>query len=400
MEGSYDTARIAVLDLTNGSYRTLVSGASEGRYVPSGHLVYVRGGTIYAVPFDLKRLAITGRETPVIEGVYYNSGGGYADYAFSDSGLLLYILETRPTSFNTFDWVDRRGTSQSSAIPAQRGTGRLWASGSDVRVSPDGQRAAVVLAGGVGAPLNVWIADLSRGTLSPLSAEGASERPVWTPDGRHVAYTKLRGTRGIYWAPADGSGKPELLVATPAFIAFPDSWTPDGNTLLYESVLPTRIWTFTLPSRGGDGKPRMLFETGTSNVGLAQVSPDGRWVAYVSDESGKNQVYVQPFPGGGGKTPISIEGGEDPRWSRDGREIFYLDPAKNQVMAVDILAGPALRAGQPHALFEQRTQDWDVAPDGKRFLVRRVPQTEPDRAKLQVVVNWFEELRLKAPVGK
>src|SRR5258707_488193 len=139
-----------------------------------------------------------------------------------------------------------------------------------------------------------------------------------------------------------------------------------------------------LGSRGWEGKPGKLFETTTFNEGQAQLSPDGRWVAYVSNESGRNQVYARPFPGRGGKVPISIEGGDDPRWSHDGREIFYLDPAKNKVMAVNIKDGPALRFGEPHALFEQLPPpDWDVAPDGKRFLVRRIPQTEPNQTKLQ-----------------
>jgi serine/threonine-protein kinase len=156
----------------------------------------------------------------------------------------------------------------------------------------------------------------------------------------------------------------------------------------------------TLPTGGGDGKPRMLSEPGAFNESAAQVSPDGRWMAYVSDESGKKQVYVRPFPGPGGKAPISIEAGDNPRWSADGHEIFYFDPARNQVMGVAIEAAASIRAGQPRALFEQRNPDWDVTPDGKRFLVRRLPETEAIQARLQVVVNWFDELKRKVPAGR
>jgi len=132
---------------------------------------------------------------------------------------------------------------------------------------------------------------------------------------------------------------------------------------------------------GGDGKPRLLFEANSFNEADGQVPPDGHWVAYTSDESGKNRVCVRPFPGPGGKTPISIEGGQEPRWSRDERELFYRDPDKNQLMAVDIPTSPALRAGQAHALFALGNVPWDVSPDGKRFLVVK-PEAEPREAKM------------------
>jgi len=394
---SYDNARIGILDRAKRTVRILVENATEGRYVPSGHLVYVRGGTLFAVPFDLKRLAITGPEAPAVEGVFYNASGGFADYDFAESGLLLYMQETRSTNPPTLDWVDRNGASSHSSLPPQRYVqvgGRVG--GSKLRLSPDGKRVAVTM-NGSGA-LDIWIGDLARGTLSRLTAEGDNHQPVWTPDGKRVVFMSFqRQIPGIYCAPVDGSGKAEPLVAS--VFAYPDGWTPDGKTLLYESTGTVRIWAMTLPAGGGDGKPRMLSEPGAFNESAAQVSPDGRWMAYVSDESGKKQVYVRPYPGPGGKVPISIEAGDSPRWSADGREIFYFDPARNQVMAVAI-EGASNRAGTPHALFEQPNLDWDVTPDGKRFLVRSLPKTEASRARLQVVVNWFDELSRKVPAGR
>jgi eukaryotic-like serine/threonine-protein kinase len=172
----------------------------------------------------------------------------------------------------------------------------------------------------------------------------------------------------------------------------PDSWTPDGKTLLYHSEGLARIWVLPVP--GSDSKPLPFSETSFKESD-AQVSPDGRWVAYTSDESGKNQVYARPFPGPGGKTSISIEGGQEPRWSRDGPELFFRDRGKNQLTVVDIQSNPAFRAGSPRELFELRTANWDVAPDGKRFLVVKEAEATASEAKMEAVVNWFEELRQK-----
>jgi serine/threonine-protein kinase len=392
--GSYDNAEVAVFDRAKKSVRVLVRGASVGRYVPSGHLVYVRGGTIFAAPFDLNHLAITGPEAPVIEGVYYTSGGGFADFSFSDSGLLLYMQETRPTTLSTLDWADRNGSIQHSSLPLQRyGERRGMARTSNLRLSPDGKRAAVTMVSGAGL-VDVWIADLVRGTLNRLTSEGTNYQPVWTPDGKRVAFNSGgRQARGIYWAAADGSGKAELLLESADPIVVPDAWSPDGKTLLYETLGRGRIWALTVPRTGN--QPRMISEQAGYNEGQAHLSPDGRWMVYVSDESGRNQVYVRPFPGPGSKAPISIEGGENPRWSADGREIFYFDPAKNQVVAVGIQTGTTIVAGPPHALFEQWSRDWDAASDGKRFLVRTAPRTAESQARLQVVLNWFDELPLK-----
>jgi Tol biopolymer transport system component/predicted Ser/Thr protein kinase len=391
--GLFDSARIAVLDLKSSGIRVLVNGASSARYVPSGHLVYVRGGTIFAVPFDRKRLVVTGSETPVIEKVFYNSRGGFADYTFSDSGLLVYRAETRTvTAGRTLEWLDRKGVAQALPAPPQQYTG--------VRLSPDGQRALVGIdfsedSENSGGSRDIWIYELARGGLTRLTSVGSTLQPRWTPDGRRVAFASSVGNHGIYWVPADGSGRPELLLPSQA-LARLDSWTPDGKMLLYHSGTPARIWTLTTPGDGGESKPRLFLET-SFNEFDAQVSPDGRWVAYTSDESGKNQVYARPFPGPGGKTSISIEGGQESRWSRDGHELFYRDPRKNQLMAVDIQTGPTFRAARPRALFELRTSYWDVALDGKRFLAVKEPQAVASEAKMEAVVNWFEELRQKAP---
>jgi serine/threonine-protein kinase len=267
---------IAILDLKTGRYRVVGVNGMVARYVPSGHLVYVRGGAIFAVPFDVKRLAVTGSEAPVIEGIYNTSG--FADYAFSDSGLLVYM---RPADPKSLEWLDRSGTSQASPAPRQ--------DYESVRLSPDGQRAAVVLGPNGGA--DIWILDLARGALTRLTDERNWGNPVWTPDSRRVVFGWGRfGNRPLRWAPADGSSKPEPLSGTQE--GLPNSWTPDGTTLLYQSERsPVHIWALRPDESGGDGKPRLLFQATSFDDTDAQVSPDGRSVAYTSNDSGKNRVY-------------------------------------------------------------------------------------------------------------
>jgi Tol biopolymer transport system component len=241
---------------------------------------------------------------------------------------------------------------------------------------------------------DVWIVELARGTSVRLTTGGFYQNPVWTPDGTHVVFT--RGTTGeLYWVHTDGGSKPESLLSGLSGGETANSWTPDGKTLLYQSTAPSRNWALQPVYSGGNGKPRPVFETSSFNESEAQVSRDGRWVAYISDESGKNRVYVRPFPGYGAKTQISIEAGVQPRWSRDGRELYYRDPERNQLMAVPIQSGSEFRAGSPSALFELGDVLWDAAPDGRRFLVVNKPETSAREGEMQVVVNWFEEIRQK-----
>jgi serine/threonine-protein kinase len=383
---AYDSARIAMLDLKSRKYRVIASGGSRPRYVSSGlsgHIVYVRGGTLFAVPFDLKRLTVTGGEVPVIGGVFYNSSGGFADYAFSDSGLLLYMAETREATPSSLEWRDRKGNAQPVSVTQQ---GYF-----QVSLSPDGRHAALSI-GRPGGNQDIWILDLTRSTLVRLTSEALNAFPKWTPDGQRVTFVSTVN-RAINWMSPDGTGKPEMLVQE---YGSPESWTPNGRTLLYTFGSPSRIWALPVPG----GKPQPLFETTAANLSEARVSPDGRWVAYTSDETGKSQVYARAHPGPGGKTPISVGGGQEARWSRDGRELFYRDPEKNQLMVVEVQTSPEWRAGQPKALFELNTSAWDVAPDGQRFLVVKAREAEAEAPQLNVVVNFFDELQRKVPGGR
>jgi hypothetical protein len=224
----------------------------------------------------------------------------------------------------------------------------------------------------------------------------------------------------IYLVRVDGSGKPELLLDSGGAIAFPSSWTPDGRELFYtrrDSAGKFSIWTLPAPASGGDHKPH-LFLQDSFNIGRL-ISPDGRWVAYYSDESGSDGVFVRPFAGSGGKVPISTQPAYGLKWSRNGRELFYI--GKNDLYSVGVHPGPDFRAGPAQSLFkcsqmpspcgssgpetlneaaEMFEGVFDVATDGKRVLVAKAVEAPPYSAKMQVVVNWFEELRMRVPVRK
>jgi serine/threonine-protein kinase len=390
---SFDSAQIVVLDLKSGQQHVVLTGGSVGRYVPSGHLVYLRAGTMFARSFDDKRFQVTGAETPVAEEVYYNSGGGFADYAFSNFGLLVYAPGGQAPDVRALEWVDRGGKRQTLNAPP-----REYLS---VRLSPDGGSAALNYGSNRGA-YDVWTYEFARGAVKRLTSEGVNIHPMWAPDGQRVAFQSGVGTEasGIYRVSANAEGKPESLLTKVE--AVPDSWTSDGKTLFYTQRVGARTHIFAVPTGGGensDSKPRPLLGDSKFNESDAQVSPDGHNVAYTSDDSGKNQVYIRPYPGPGTVISVSIEGGQEPRWSHDGKELFYRDAVKGQLMVVGIQANPALVVSAPRTLFELRTAVWDVAPDGKRFLATQEREASAGETKLRAVNNWFEELRRKAPAG-
>ena len=391
-EGAFDNATIAVLDLKSRQYHAVVNGGAAARYVPSGHLVYLRGSTVFAVPFDAQRLEVAGAAVPAVEGVYFNAAGGFADYAVSDTGELVYQAETRSVTNFSLVWVDRRGVEQPLPAPPHDYEA--------AKLAPDGARAAVSFPSNSGGANQIWIYEMARGTVTRLTSEGFNTDPLWTPDGRRVTFRSNNGGKsGIYWVLADGSAQPELLLAGPGV---PDSFTPDGKTLVFtlNSGGKSHIWTVAA-SGGANVKPQLLFETAFSEA-EARVSPDGRWVAYTSDEAGKAQVYLRRFPGPGGVTPISVDAGQSALWSRDGRELFYSDPGNAQEMVVDIQTASSLRIGRPQIVPGVRAfagLSADLAPDGKRFLMIKIPAADAGAAKFRVVNNWFEELRRLAPVG-
>ena len=388
--------QIAVLDLKTGKYRVLVANGQDGRYVPTGHLVYLRSGTLFAAPFDLGRVAMAGPEAPVIEAVSTNGpNSALGEYAFSDSGLLVYMEGSGQGSGTVMGWVDRQGQQQALSEAQLWGTGRL---------SPDGTRVANEIEGADQSSGDLWVFEIERHTKTRLTFGGKNGDPAWTSDGKRITFgATVGGKSGLYTVPADGSAKPELLTATDAFPS-PSSWSPDGKWLLYTAVpdgKASRI--FMLPVSGGAaGKPAPLHDTDAFEAG-AQISPDGKWVTYVSAESGQQEVYVHPFPGPGGKERVSTEGGNSVRWSHDGKEIFYMIRSGGEpgILSVGFQTTPSLHVGLPTPLVKAFFgTTWDPSPDGKRFMIEQIPGAEATGRRMDGVDNWFKELGERVPLKR
>jgi Tol biopolymer transport system component len=407
---SWANARIAVQSIGTGERRNLVRGGMYPRYAPSGHLVYAQGGILMAVPFDSQRLAVTGTAVPVVQGVLQSPVSGAAQYSCSSTGSLVYVPGGIQASQSRLVWVNRAGAEQPLATPAH-----VYR---NPRISPDGRRVAV---GITEQEAQLWLYDLSRDTLSRLTFEGnTNQLPAWTPDGKRIAFQSNKdGPLNIFWQLADGSGGLERLT-TSEYAQAPHSWSPDGQLLAFNEVNPITgrvIWVLRMdgpssgsgqvPSGGSSQSRKAQLFLGTPLLQSApRFSPDGRWLAYVSDESGRSEIYVQPYPGPGGKWQISTEGGTEPVWNPKGRELFYRSGAK--ILAVDIATQPNFAAGKPRMLFEGHYQptpatspNYDVSSDGQRFLMLKpIEQEQAAPTQINVVLNWFEELKQKVPTGK
>jgi eukaryotic-like serine/threonine-protein kinase len=391
---SWTNAQVAVQSVGTGKRRDLIQAGTLPHYAPSGHLIYAQGGSLMAVPFDPQRLEVTGTAVPVVDGVLQSIITGAAQYSFSATGSLVYVPGGVQAAHRRLVWVSRNGAEQPLAAPARAYRGP--------RLSPDSRRVAVAIAE---QETQVWVYDLARETLTRLTLEGNSNvNPAWTPDGKRIAFeSNKEGPYNLFWQLADGSGGLERLI-TSEYISAPNSYSPDGQLLAFIEVNPTTRWDIWV-LRLGDRKVQPFLRT-SFNESAPGFSPDGRWLAYVSDESGRYEVYVQPYPGPGGKWLISTEGGTEPVWNPNGRELFYRNGDK--MMAVEITTEPGFSPGKPKVLFEGKYvptpgtfPNYDVAPDGQRFLMLKPSQSEEAApTQINVVLNWFEELKRRAPIGK
>jgi Tol biopolymer transport system component len=399
---NFTDARVAVQSLGTGERRNPIQGGSQPRYALSGHLIYMQGGNLMAVPFDPQKLAVIGVAVPVVDGVVQSESNGAAQYSFSATGSLVYVSGGVQSAQTRLVWVNRNGAEQPVAAPAR---GYLFP-----RISPDGRRVAALVSE---QESQIWLYDLSRETLTRLTFEGnANNAPVWTPDGKRIAFQSNKdGPLNIFWQLADGSGGLERLT-TSEHLQAPMSWSPDGQLLAFLEINPTaqrEIWVLRLGDHsGGSGPVRTAqpFLRTQFDEAEPRFSPDGRWLAYSSNESGRFEIYVQPYPGPGGKWQISTEGGIDPVWNPNGRELFY--SSGDKMMAVDIAAQPGFAAGKPRMLFEGKYErapvpvaNYDVSPDGQRFLMLKPSEQEQAApTQINVVLNWFEELKQKVPLAK
>ncbi len=416
----WDEAQIVVQSLESGERKLLWEGGSDARYVPTGHLVYALEGVLFALPFDLASLEVSGGPVPMVEGVRRAAGQtASANYGFSDRGTLIYIPGSVVGAYGatnrTLGFADRNGGVELLDVrPAPYLNPRL---------STDGHITVETLPGD--GPSVVWIFDPTDDrAIRPLTHEGNNGRPIWTPDAERVTFSSDRGgTWSIYWQLADGSGVTEpLTTAEEGTEHWPTSWSPDGRTLAFTiarssgNYSEAGIWTLSLD---GPGEPEPFYDVPNSPEDGGLFSPDGKWLTYWSREAGgRNEVWVQPFPPTGAKYQLTQDGGTYPLWSPDARHIFYRRPFPTAVqgqggqgglMEIEVETGPPFEFGNERTLpiedflIFSFHRDYDITPDGERFLM--VFPTDPAGAgtetsaeQINIVLNWFEELKERVPV--
>jgi serine/threonine-protein kinase len=407
---NWDTANLVVAPLSGGAPKVVVRGGYYGRYVPSGHLIYLYQGTVFAVPFDLTRLETVGPAAPALEGVTAFPASGGAKLAVSSEGTLVYVPGTAVSAARPIDWLTRDGKAA-----VLRATNALW---SNPRFSPNGQKLAVDISDG--KQRDVWVYEWARDTLTQLTFDPGEDRfPVWTPDGRRLVFASDRakaGTFNLYWANADGTGEVTRLTDSPESHSQGSSWHPSAQILAFQAgrgatrgdlmILPmegdaTRGWTPGTPT---------VFLSSPANEATPTFSPDGRWIAYASIEAGgASDVYVRQFPGPGGPWRISTAGGRFPRWSATAPELLFIEGQGTIMAARYAVVGDSFRADTPQIWSPTGIQGvapgnagYDLHPDGKRVAAAAVADDGEGVANDKVVFffNFGEYLKKIAPVAR
>ena len=378
---------IGVVSLASGESRVLVRGAMHPRYAQSGDLLYAQGHTLFAAPFDIRRLEVKAPGVAVVDGIWTEPR--LVDVAYFDvsrTGALIFVPATAIRDNRQLVVLDREGHGQ----PA---TKALRAYGTPV-LSPDGRRLAVTIEGPTS---DIWLGDLERDSWAPLTSDGDARLPLWFRDGKHIAYSSRGPDKpfDMYSISVEG-GAPELLRRGHG-VTLAEAFSLDGRVLVFRergAETAWDLWTLTLQ---GEREAKPLLVT-RSDEGAAAMSPDGRWLAFVSGESGRSEVYVRPFPGPGNKVAVSTEGGAGPCWPVRGGEIFFSNG--NALFAARVQTEPTLVVGRPSKLFDVRfaiARDripYDVFPDGKRFIVVK-DAGQDARLRLAYVPDFFDELKAK-----
>ena len=404
--GNYEDAEIVAYSIASGERKTVHRGGFHPRYLPSGHLVYIHEGTLFAVPFDIEHLQVTGGAAPILEGVLANSNGG-AQFSFSATGNLVYVPGTSAARNVSVYWLDRQGKFQ----PLREASANYL----DPVFSPDGKRLAVAIRDG--SRIDIWVYDWLKDTLTRLTFGGQiNASPVWTADGQRITYAAretIGGPLNIYWKRADGSGDAQRLTTSKSD-QIPESWRPDGKVLAFAEVnANTRGDIMTVEAEGNEAtgwkfsQPKPFLNTPLFEWNAA-FSPDGRWLAYNANESGIAEVYVRPFPGPGGKWQVSKGGGFRPKWSHNNKELFYCREDSRIMLVSYSASGDSFQAEEPRlwspGQFSERggNSNYDLHPDGKRFAVLKAPgeESQPVTNRVSFIFNLFDELHRKVPTGK
>lgn len=381
--------------LQTGMRRVLMKGGTCARYVPTGHIVYVDNKTLYAVPFDLEQLKVIRSAVPVAQDIM-TPGSGSAQCAISNDGSFAFIpavthsAELRPV------WVDRQGQFEVLPMAMPRNYG-------DARISPNENWIAFTIQDGLNS--DIWIYDLTRHTLNPLTSGGYSGLPIWSPDGESLLFGSYQARRPqLFKQRVSSSGEPVLCATLEDPPGAPIACSPDGSKVLVSWSDPEHpmwdddIYVLFLDEQNQKIQSQPFIQR-NHNQRHGIWSPDGRWIAYASDETGRWEVYVEPYPGPGPKTMVSTEGGFQPVWAQDGKELFFR--SKDKMMSAAVEMEPAFRVIKCEVLFEGtylsrvNRRDFDVASDGRFLMIREPEESAP--LGIHITLNWFEELKRLAP---
>jgi len=396
--------RVALFDIRTGERKFLIDNASDAQYIPTGHIIFLRTGELWAIPFSLQNLETTGPAVPIRSNIVQaliptsrNTTAG--QYSISDSGHLIFAPGGVPPPWvNSLAWVD----SQGNDVPACTQLDQHYIP----RLSPDGTKIAYQT---LYLREHIWIWDIQREMSYPLVSEGACGFPVWTQDGKKIIYRKILPDRqsGIFSISADGiDSTEELIFSVPSgYTYYPTSVSPEGKRLAlsaYENGQSRDIYIYDFASQSC-----APFRITPYDECYPSFSPDGRWIIYSSDQEGRYDVYISPADGSGGSIMVSIDGGQEPVWARNGRRLFYRSYAASfaakftQMWTVDVKPGTEFSPGKPRLLFQTHkfgvsasVPCWDISLDDKMFLmVRREDRPPKPLTELVFIQNWFEELK-------
>jgi serine/threonine-protein kinase len=394
----FSSAQIVAYDVPTGRRTVLLTGGFGPQYSPSGHLVFARRGSLYAVPLDLDAVAVRGDAVKVLDNVRTYSGNGYAEFVLASNGSLAYVPGrdlSDSAGGSSVVWVDRQGGVRPLvSLPSPI---NQW------RLSPDGTR---LLLHGNSAVSNIGVHDVARGSTTRITGDDAGNTsPLWSPDGTGLTYTRPDpafhvGPYELVTRAVAGGGSERRLLERATPIAA-QSWSPDGAWLAFTDVTAATASDIWLLGAGG-GQPLPLV-TSRAAERNPRFSPDGRWIAYQSDESGRDEIYVRAWPAAaGGNYQVSSDGGTTPEWAPGGRELVYR--RGNAVMTVAVRAGAGFAASRPAILFERHPSSvlLGVAPGGNAFMMTAGTDTTPQFAgssEIVLIQNWAEELKRLVPVN-
>jgi Tol biopolymer transport system component len=367
---------ISLGELNSKSIKHLLSIASKAQYAAPGYLLYVRDSALVAHPFDAKRLELSGQAFPIVENIRHTVQSGIAAFSVADNGSIAYRAGDATDSYQLV-WLDRAGHELSRI-----GTPGIYM---NPEISPDGKQVAVERI--TNNLRDIWLLELARGIFNPFTTDRGAWA-LWSTDGDQIIFAKF-GRAALVKKSVNDAAKEEMLAGD----VTPEDVSPDGKAILYSPGQGGGIWVLPLE---GDRKPHSLVQSRFAEFD-SRFSPNGRWIVFTSNESGRYEIYARSYPENENKIQISTNGGTKARWSRDGKEIFYIGPDE-KLMAVAVSGDKKLEVGTPQALFRTSLgimgstrpdlrQQYDVSADGKRFILLETVQTKAP-PPITVFSNW------------